>query len=164
MSEIAVVHNTGLAEAGVLRRTGAGVFAFAMVTLGVETLICARDVAQVLGPQPCGRLRSPWAACCLSARSFSTFRKTRRMQAASPCARECLSRSRSHAWRGPCRLEDDATDPCAREPLSPRAFPHRVRSGPFPCSGVHHHAVTGLDSMGTCFGSRSSERHSLLPD
>ena len=49
MSEIAVVHNKGLAEAGdVLRRTGAGVFAFAMVALGVETLICARDVAQVL--------------------------------------------------------------------------------------------------------------------
>jgi hypothetical protein len=52
MSEIAAVHNTGLAEAGdVLRRIGVGVFAFAMVALGVETLICARDVAQVLGPQ-----------------------------------------------------------------------------------------------------------------
>lgn len=52
MSEIAAVHNTGLAEAGdVLRRIGVGVFAFAMAALGVETLICARDVAQVLGPQ-----------------------------------------------------------------------------------------------------------------
>jgi hypothetical protein len=53
MSEIAAVHNTWLAaEAGeALRRIGVGVFAFAMVALGVETLICARDAAQVLGPQ-----------------------------------------------------------------------------------------------------------------
>jgi hypothetical protein len=52
MPEIAAVHNTGLAEAGdILRGIGVGVFAFAMVALGVETLTCARDVAQVLGPQ-----------------------------------------------------------------------------------------------------------------
>jgi hypothetical protein len=139
MSEIAAVHNTGLAEAGdVLRRIGAGVFAFAMVALGVETLICARDLARVLGPQynvipvvpwlpaiswlaypfgavwvacvggfyrgaPCEPRRSRWAACCLSARWFSTFRKTRRTQAASPCAPEYLSLWRSHASPGSCR-------------------------------------------------------------
>lgn len=52
MSEIAAVHNNGLAGAGdALRRIGVAVFAFAMVALGVETLICARDAAQVLGPQ-----------------------------------------------------------------------------------------------------------------
>ena len=53
MSDIAAVHNTWpAAEAGeALRRIGVGVFAFAMVALGVETLISARDAAQVLGPQ-----------------------------------------------------------------------------------------------------------------
>jgi hypothetical protein len=51
MSDIAAIHNTWLAaEAGeALRRIGVGVFAFAMVALGVETLISARDAAQVLG-------------------------------------------------------------------------------------------------------------------
>jgi len=132
MSDIAAVHNTGLAaEAGeALRRIGVGVFAFAMVALGVETLISARNAAQVLGPQYNVIPVIPWlpaiswlaylfgavwvacgvgllsrrtvraAALTLSARSFSTFRKTPRILAAYRCARRCLSPSRSQVLLG----------------------------------------------------------------
>ena len=52
MSEIAARGETWLDGVGeVLRRVGRAVFAFAMLALGVETLMYARDATDALGPQ-----------------------------------------------------------------------------------------------------------------